>query len=71
MLYGLFFLTCLVDNPAHCVTRVHSFSEEVSTPQHCLTVAQAQMAQWGQSHPRWQVTRFRCGKPPRDLGTRV
>jgi hypothetical protein len=71
MLYGLYFLTCMVSNPAHCVMRVHTFSEDVSTPQQCLSVAQPQMAQWQGSHADWRVERFRCGKPPKDNGTRI
>jgi hypothetical protein len=72
MLYGLYFFTCLVGNPAHCVMRVHAFDEDISTPQHCLTVAQPQMAQWQNQHgDRWRVESFRCGKPPRDRGNRV
>ena len=51
MLYGLYFITCLVENPAHFVTRLHTFSEEVSGPQRCLAVAQPQMAQWTNAHP--------------------
>ncbi|AWN39617.1 hypothetical protein U8607_02155 [Methylobacterium durans] len=71
MLYGLYFLTCLSANPTHCVTRVHFFSEEVTTPQQCLTVAQPQMAHWQRMHDRWRVEKFRCGKPPRDDGARI
>ncbi|MGU3539904.1 hypothetical protein [Methylobacterium sp. A54F] len=71
MLYGLFFLTCLAANPTHCVTRVHYFNEEVTTPQQCLSVAQPQMAEWQNTHDRWRVARFRCGKPPRDDGARI
>lgn len=71
MLYGLYFLTCMVANPGHCVMRQHVFSEDVSTPMQCITVAQAQMAEWSNSHPAWRVERFRCGKPPRDDGTRI
>ncbi len=71
MLYGLYFLTCLVDNPAHCVMRVHRFDETVQTPMHCMRVAQPQMAAWQSSHGRWRVARFRCGTPPRDDGTRI
>ena len=72
MLYGLYFLTCLAENPGHCVTRVHLFSDEVQTPQQCLSVAQPQMAAWQNAHgDRWRVARFRCGSPPRDDGTRI
>jgi hypothetical protein len=28
MLYGLYFLTCMVANPTHCVMRVHRFNED-------------------------------------------
>lgn len=71
MLYGLYFLTCLIENPTHCVMRVHLFEPDVSTPQHCMAVAQPQMARWQVGHGRWRITRFRCGKPPRDDGTRI
>ena len=71
MLYGLYFLTCLVSNPTHCVMRVHHFNEEVQTPMQCMTVAQPQMAAWQNSHDRLRVARFRCGKPPTDDGTRI
>lgn len=71
MLYGLYFLTCMVTNPAHCVLRVHHFAEEIQTPQQCLMLAQPQMAAWQNSHDRWRVERFRCGKPPKSDGTRI
>jgi hypothetical protein len=71
MLYSLYFLTCMVGNSSHCVMRVHHFDEDVATPQQCLSVAQAQMAQWQTTHERWQVTRFRCGQPPKDDGARI
>lgn len=72
MLYGLYFVTCLVANPTHCVTRVHRFSEDVLTPQQCLAVAQPQMAAWQNSHgDRWRVARFRCGAPPKADGTLI
>ena len=71
MLYGLYFLTCMVANPTHCVMRVHTFDEDVATPQQCLSVAQAQMARWQGSHEAWRVARFRCGRPPKDDGTRI
>jgi hypothetical protein len=70
VLYQLFFVTCLVGNSAHCVTRVHTFDDTIWTPQQCLTVAQPAMARWANAHAdRWVVERFRCGKPPRDPGT--
>ncbi|MDP4027063.1 hypothetical protein Q8W71_31220 [Methylobacterium sp. NEAU 140] len=71
MLYGLYFLTCMVANPTHCVMRVHHFGEEIATPQKCLSVAQAQMSLWQTAHARWRVARFRCGSPPKDDGTRI
>ena len=71
MLYGLYFITCMVSNPAHCVTRVHTFDEDVTTPQQCMSVAQPQMAHWQGSHADWRVERFRCGKPPKDDGMRI
>lgn len=72
MLYQLFFVTCLVGNAGHCVTRIHTFDEAVFTPQQCLSVAQPQMAVWQQQHgDRWRVEKFRCGKPPSDDGRRI
>jgi hypothetical protein len=72
-LYPLYFVTCLVTNPAHCVTRVHYFDpEQVTTPMSCLRVAQPQIAQWqNRNGDRWHVETFRCGKPPRDDGQRI
>lgn len=71
MMFGLYFLTCLADNPGHCVMRKHLFDEAVSTPMHCLVVAQPQMAEWQRTHERWRVERFRCGKPPKGDGTLI
>lgn len=71
MLFGLYFVTCLAGNSGHCVTRLHTFSEDVWTPQQCLAVAQPQMAEWSNAHPRWQVKSFRCGKPPKSDGTLI
>jgi hypothetical protein len=70
MLYPLYFLTCLASNSAHCEMRVQHFTE-ISTPQQCLIIAQPSMAAWQAGHDRWRVARFRCGKPPKDNGTRV
>ncbi|TXN21831.1 hypothetical protein [Methylobacterium sp. WL9] len=71
MMFGLFFVTCLASNPAHCVMRTHYFDEPVTTPQQCLAIAQPTMASWqnDHEHERWRIERFRCGKPPRDPGS--
>ncbi|MCJ2019956.1 hypothetical protein MKK84_21395 [Methylobacterium sp. E-065] len=70
MLYPLYFLTCLASNPTHCEMRVQHFTE-ISSPQQCLMIAQPSMAAWQAEHDRWRVARFRCGKPPKDDGTRI
>ncbi|MCE4226574.1 hypothetical protein HCU64_22790 [Methylobacterium sp. C25] len=68
---GLYFVTCLAANPAHCVTRTHYFDEAVETPIQCLKLAQPAMAGWqnDHEHERWRIERFRCGSPPRDPGS--
>ncbi|AWN42302.1 hypothetical protein [Methylobacterium durans] len=71
MLYGLYFMACLVAGPVHCEQRVHIFDESVTTPMGCLVVAQPQMADWQSRHPGWRVDRWRCGKPPTDDGARI
>jgi hypothetical protein len=70
MMYGLYFVVCVLGSE-HCENRVHFFDEQVRTPMQCITVAQAQLAEWTNKHPNWRVESFRCGKPPKDSGTRI
>ena len=72
MLYQLFFITCMINNPVHCVTRAHTFDPELQmTDQLCGRYAQPMMAQWQNTHPNWKVEKFRCGRPPKDSGTNI
>lgn len=74
MLYGLYFTACAMGAPIgsiDCQNRVHWFSDEVRTPQACLVVAQAQLAEWIQTHERYRITGWRCGVPPRSASNRA
>ncbi|WP_248310362.1 hypothetical protein [Bosea sp. 117] len=37
--------------------------EQVSLPIQCMMGAQPVIAEWSESHPKWRVTKYRCGRP--------
>lgn len=54
---------CLVASPGVCKEEYLSLSvEQASIPTQCLMGAQPVIAEWSESHPKWRVTKWRCGR---------
>lgn len=73
-MFGLYFTVCALNAPPgsiDCQNRVHWFDETVQTPMQCVTVAQAQLAQWSLNHAGYRIIGWRCGAPVRLPGTRA
>ncbi|MEP9354438.1 hypothetical protein ABLE93_12650 [Xanthobacter sp. KR7-65] len=51
---------CLISAPATCREEHLNFSVEVSAPTACMMSSQVAIAQWSESHPQWQVGRWKC-----------
>lgn len=55
---------CLVASPVTCREEALSMSiEQVALPMQCMIGAQPLIAQWSETHPKWKVTKWRCGRP--------
>ncbi|MBS7544926.1 hypothetical protein [Ancylobacter oerskovii] len=55
---------CLIASPGVCKEEAVSLNtEQVSLPTQCIMGAQPVIAEWSESHPKWRVTRWRCGRP--------
>lgn len=59
---ALVFVVCLQQDPQVCQERNLLFSDRRLTPMTCLMQAQVRLAEWSQSHPKWRVGRWRCGR---------
>lgn len=51
---------CLISAPATCREEKLSFSLEASAPMTCMMSSQQAIAQWSESHPQWQIGRWKC-----------
>ncbi|MFG1299426.1 hypothetical protein V5F49_06470 [Xanthobacter sp. V3C-3] len=51
---------CLISAPATCREEHINFSMEAAAPTACMMSSQAAIAQWSESHPQWQVGRWKC-----------
>jgi len=51
---------CLLGKPAHCKDVHLVYSSENLTPMQCLMGAQAEVAKWVESHPKWTAKRWSC-----------
>ena len=56
----LLLTVCLLAVPTDCRDE-HIPSLEPLAPMACLTGAQPMIAEWSASHPKWKITRWRCG----------
>lgn len=54
---------CLISNPGTCKDVNLTYMAENVTPQQCMFYGQAEIAKYLQGHPRWQVKKWRCGRP--------
>ncbi|QHQ34666.1 hypothetical protein [Algicella marina] len=57
----LIFMACLATNPVECEERRMHYVD-VSLMQ-CVMAAQPQLAKWTETHPGWQVGRWKCSYP--------
>lgn len=55
----LIFIACLVSAPDRCEEKGLQFVD-LPSPMACMMLAQPQLAQWAESHPRWRVAKWRC-----------
>lgn len=54
---------CLIGNAKICKDVPLTFMEQHITPHQCFLYGQAEIAKYLQSHPRWQVKKWKCGRP--------
>ncbi len=57
----LILLVCLIGAPQQCREEYLPVSLEPIPQLRCLMGAQPIIAQWSGVHPKWRVTRWRCG----------
>lgn len=67
--FFLYFTACMATAPDTCEAR--RLPLDVADATACAHVAQPQLARWIGTHPEYRITAWRCGSPPRDLGTRI
>ena len=51
---------CLLDDPARCKDVSLVSAEEGMTSMACMMVAQPEIAQWSEGHPKWQIKSWTC-----------
>ena len=51
---------CLMAEANTCKDVHLTYSAESVTPMQCMMGGQAQIAQWVNGHPQWQVKRWKC-----------
>jgi len=60
----LILFVCLIASPGTCREEAVSLDlEQVALPTQCLMGAQPAIAEWSETHPKWRVARWRCGRP--------
>ncbi|MCC0805949.1 hypothetical protein FPV16_06880 [Methylobacterium sp. W2] len=67
--FFLYFTACMANAPETCESK--RLPLDVVDARGCIRVAQPQLARWIDTHPDYRITAWRCGSPPRDLGTRI
>lgn len=54
---------CLVASPGVCREEALSVSvEQGPAPTQCVMSAMPVIAEWSQTHPKWKVLKWRCGR---------
>ena len=51
---------CFYSEAATCKDVHLTYSAASVTPMQCMMSGQAQIAQWANGHPKWQVKRWKC-----------
>ncbi len=55
---------CLIASPGTCREEAVSVGlEQAPLPQQCVMGAMPVIAEWSETHPKWRVTKWRCGRP--------
>jgi hypothetical protein len=52
---------CLIDAPSQCRDVYLNFEADNATPMQCAFYGQIEMAKWLGEHPRYRITKWRCG----------
>jgi len=52
---------CLVTNPATCKDVSLNYMSDQVTPQQCMFRGQVAISRWVAGHPKWQLTKWKCG----------
>ncbi|MFT0860806.1 hypothetical protein [Ancylobacter sp. G4_0304] len=54
---------CLIANPGTCREEAVSVNlEQPQIPVQCMMGALPVIAEWSETHPKWKVTKWRCGR---------
>lgn len=61
-LMELILAICLLGAPGDCREERLSISLEETAPMQCMIGAQQIIAEWAQTHPKWKVEKWRCGR---------
>ncbi len=56
----LVFIVCLKANPAACEERTLPHLAEMGGPMACVMQAQPELAEWSNSHPAFQIAKWKC-----------
>lgn len=55
---------CLIASPGTCREEAVSMNiEQTPISTQCVMGAMPVIAEWSETHPKWRVTRWRCGRP--------
>jgi hypothetical protein len=55
---------CLIASPGTCKEEAVSLNVELPPiPIQCMMGAMPVIAEWSETHPKWKVTKWRCGRP--------
>ena len=53
---------CMLSQPEHCKDVHLTYSDQNLTPYQCVMRGQPEMAKWIESHPKWRIHKWRCGR---------
>lgn len=52
---------CLISAPETCKDVNLTYMAENATPYGCMHQGQIEAARWVEGHPKWKVTKWKCG----------
>lgn len=53
---------CLIGEPQSCRDVTLTMAEGQATPFQCMMYGQIEIANWLEAHPKWQLSRWTCGR---------